>query len=202
LTQYFFADESGNPSAERKTQPYFVIAMAELSDRGRIFEFQTIRKRLNLASSFEFHYYHMTAIQKRIFFEGMIPLSFRVRAAVILKDDLPPFYRDFSPFDLTVYLFAQIILRAPVEAINNDILIIDSATDAFRTSLRIRLTEACNRINRPRPFKKIAASTPINDDGLQLADMLAGAIREYTWKNVPAYFQTFSGKVADLWMVK
>lgn len=200
--QYFFADESGNPAVHNKIQPYFVVAMVELSDREPIPEFRIIRKTLHLASSFEFHYYHMTAIQKHAFFEGILLFPFRLRAAVVLKGKLSAFYHELGAFDLTVELFARLTLRASPNEINNDILVIDSATDAFRTALRIRLTEECSDINRPRPFKKIASSSPNNDNSLQLADMLAGAIREYAWKNNPIYFQTFEDKVADLWMVK
>jgi len=202
MTQYFFADESGNAAGYTpKTQPYFVIAMAEVSNREAIAQFQTIRQRLHIASSFEFHYYHMTATQKQAFFEGVLSIPFRVRAAVVLKNNAPIFYRSLNAFNLTVELFARLTLRSAPEEIGNDILVVDGATDAFRAALRIRLTEECNLINRPRPFKKIAASTPRNDDGLQLADMLAGAIREYAWKNDAAYFQTFADKVVDLWMI-
>lgn len=145
--------------------------MAGLPNREPIPEFQAIRKTLHLASSFEFQYYHMTAIQKRVFFEGVLTLPFHLRAVVVLKERLPAFYRELGAFGLTVELFARLTLRASREEINNDILVIDSATAAFRTALRIRLTEECNRANRPCPFKKIAASNPGNDDGLQLADL-------------------------------
>jgi hypothetical protein len=53
-----------------------------------------------------------------------------------------------------------------------------------------------------RPFKKIVAADSSRDDGLQLADMLAGAVREYVWNNDPTYQRSFSNNIVDMWHVK
>jgi len=86
--------------------------------------------------------------------------------------------------------------------ISKDILVIDGATDALRSALRIRLSEECRKISRVRPSKKIVTASSHKEDGLQLADMVACAIREKVWENRPAYYATFAAKVADLWHVK
>ncbi len=40
-----------------------------------------------------------------------------------------------------------------------------------------------------------------NEDDLQLADMIAGAIRQYVMGEGGGYGKTFASKVADLWIV-
>ena len=47
-------------------------------------------------------------------------------------------------------------------------------------------------------FAEIITTDSRFDDGLQLAEMLADAIRQQAWAKQPAYAHTFSNKVADL----
>src|SRR4030066_17243 len=60
---------------------------------------------------------------------------------------------------------------------NNEKLVIDGATPAFCRDLRVQFTERCKREERIRPFKNIIGANSKSEDGLQLADMVAGAIR-------------------------
>ena len=203
MTQYFYVDESGDPGLHKyKSSPYFVIAMVQMPDWKPIDELATLRKALHLLPSFEFHYAKMSPVQRQAFYKAVLSVPFRVRAAVILKDEAPLIYRDLNGFDLTIELLTSLTLRASALDISNDILVIDGATDALRSALRIRLSEECRKIKRVRPYKKIATAISRKDDGLQLADMVAGAIREKVWENNPAYYRTFTRKTVDLWSVK
>lgn len=203
MTQYFFVDESGEPGFHKfRGSPYFILAMVQTPDWKPIDEFAALRKELHLSRSFEFHYAKMTSKQRQAFFQAVRPVYFRVRAAAILKDEVPLVYRGLRGPNLTVELLAKLTLRASPLDICNDILIIDSATDALRSALRIRLSHECRTLNRERPFKKIVTASSHREDGLQLADMIAGAIRDMVWNDQHACFRTFVGKIADLWEVK
>ena len=96
-------------------------------------------------------------------------------------------------------LLVGLTLRASALDIINDVLVLDDAPDRFIQSLRVRFTQTCRQEKRERPFKKIISSKSTYDDGLQIADMIAGAVRQFIWENNPVYFQTFAGKVVDLW---
>ena len=74
-------------------------------------------------------------------------------------------------------------------------------TDALRSNLRIRLSQDCRKIRRVHPYKKIATAGSRVEDGLQLADMVAGAIRDKALGNNATYYRTFARKVVDLWEV-
>jgi len=203
MTQYFFVDESGEPGFHKfRGSPYFILAMVQTPDWKPIGEFAALRNELHLSRSFEFHYAKMTSKQRQAFFQAVRPVYFRVRAAAILKDEVPLVYRGLRGPNLTVELLAKLTLRASPLDICNDILIIDSATDALRSALRIRLSHECRTLNRERPFKKIVTASSHREDGLQLADMIAGAIRDMVWNDQHACFRTFVGKIADLWEVK
>jgi hypothetical protein len=144
----------------------------------------------------------MSAAQKQAFYQAVIPVAFRVRSAVLLKDELSALYRQMSGFDLTVDLLTHLTLRASPLDIGNDILVMDGATDALRSALRVRLSQECRKINRVRPFGKIATASSRREDGLQLADMVAGAIRDHALGRNFEYRQMFARKIVDLWEVR
>jgi len=203
MAQYFYADESGEPGLKSpRGSTYFVIALAQMPSCESIFELAALRKELRLAPSFEFHYAKMSALQRQAFYQASASVEFRVRAAVVLKDELSAFYREMNGFEFTIELLARLTLRASPLDIGNDILVIDGATDALRSALRIRLSQECRQSNRIRPFSKIATANSRKEDGLQLADMVVGAIRDYALGHNSAYRQTFIKKIVDLWEVK
>jgi hypothetical protein len=96
-------------------------------------------------------------------------------------------------------LLTRLTLHASPLEITNDILVLDSAPESLLKSLRIHFTRAYKQQKRERPFKKIVSSDSKHDDGLQLADMVAGAIRQFIWENDSTYYRLFAKKVVDLW---
>jgi len=176
--------------------------MAQLPNREPIAELTALRRELRLATNFEFHFYQLSSGQKERFFRAIQPLSFRIRAASLIKSSVPLELRNLNSTELAMDLLTRLTLRASPLDIANDILVLDNAPDSFLKSLRVHFTQAYKHEQRERPFKKLVSSDSRHDDGLQLADMVAGAIRQYVWGDDPAYYRMFSKKVADLWSVK
>jgi len=202
MTQYFFVDESGEPGFHKlSASPYFVLAMVQTPSWEPIDEFVELRKGLHLPPTFEFHYAKMSFPQKQAFYQAAQSISFRVRTAIVLKEKAPYLYREHSGFNMIIELLVHLNLRASPLDICNDILIIGGATDTLRSTLRIRLSQECRKIRRERPFKKIAAASSRVEDGLQVADMVAGAIRDMALGHTHVYYRTFAKKVVDLWEV-
>jgi len=197
--QYFFVDESGDAGLTNQGSAYYVVAMVQLPNREPLTELVALRQKLHLSPNFEFHYYKMNARQKGEFFQAVNPLAFRVRAAALIKSHLPLKFQSISSTELTTSILVNLTLRASPLDIANDVLVLDDAPDRFVQSLRIHFTQAYQQMRRERPFKKIVSSKSKHDDGLQMADMIAGAVRQFVWENDPIYFKTFSNKVVDLW---
>lgn len=202
MTQYFFVDESGEPGFHRRSaSPYFVLAMVQTPSWAPIDELAELRRDLHLQPTFEFHYTKISPPQKHTFYQSVLPVLFRVRAAIVLKDRAPHQYRELTGMDMIIELLVNLTLRSSPIDICNDILVIDGATDALRSKLRIRLSQECRKIRRVRPFNKIATASSRVEDGLQLADMIVGAVRDKALGNNDAYYWTFARKVVDLWEV-
>lgn len=175
--------------------------MVKLAERAPLPEIKTLRQTLNLDSGFEFKYHTTKLRQKDFFFEMIQSLSFQIRAVVVKKQLLGGNLTQLNGQDFTTHFLAQLILRASDMEIANDILIIDSATSASIRALRLKLSEECRKANRVRPFKKIVGGDSHREDGLQLADMIAGAIRDRVIFSQERYYKTFAKNVVDLWVM-
>jgi hypothetical protein len=203
MTQFYHLDDSGDPGLEGQASStsHYVLAMVQLAERAAIPVLGDLRQSLHLPATFEFKYHRTTAFQKNLFFESTRSLPFRVRAAVLYKSDLPDGFRSLTGQELTAQMISELTFRASPLDISNDILIVDGATPAFCRLLRIRFSEACNRSGRVRPFKRIIGGDSAREDGLQLADMVAGATRQHALGTPNPYYAMFAAKVVDLWQL-
>jgi hypothetical protein len=201
MTQYFFVDESGDPGLEGEagSSSHFVIAMVQLPERMPLYPLARVRKTLGLSPTFEFKYYTTATAPKERFFRDVLSIPFRVRAAIVNKPELRSNLRYLSPLALTISSIIQLTFRASELDIANEILIIDGATPAFCRSLRVQFTERCKQEDRIRPYKNIIGANSRNEDGLQLADMIAGAIRLHAMNISSEHFNYISPRIVDVW---
>jgi hypothetical protein len=129
-----------------------------------------LRRELQLLSSFEFHYIKMSHVQKEAFYQAVLPVYFRVRAAVILKDEAPRMYQELNGLDLTVELLTHLTLRASPLDICNDILVIDGQQMRFvldyefgyrRSAGNLGVNVRSKRLQQQAPAQRMAYSLPI-----------------------------------------
>jgi len=201
MTYYHHVDDSGDPglSESPMSSSHFVLAMVQLAERGPLPELAAVRQALHLEPTFEFKFHKTKPRQRAVFFEAARAVSFRVRVAVVHKARLAPTYAALTGPALTVEFLTRLTMRASDMEIASDILVVDGATPAFLRALRVKLSEACRASRRVRPFKKIVGGRSSREDGLQLADMLAGAARQRALGLPPDYYALLADKVADWW---
>ena len=201
MTQYFFIDESGDAGLEghASSSSHFVITMVQLPERASLQPLVNLRKALRLPAGFEFKYHTTTPYQKDHFFKDILTIPFHARAAVIDKAAVGWMFKGFTPQKLTMELIVRLTLRSSALDISNDVLIIDGATRGFCRDLRIQFSEEYKRARRTRPFKNIIGANSKHEDGLQLADMVAGAIRLHILELSSKYFYMISPRIVDLW---
>ena len=75
----------------------------------------------------------------------------------------------------------------------------DGAVPSLLRALRIRLSEECRVRQRKRPFAKFVGANSNREDGLQLVDMIVGAMWHHVIEGNSQHFNTFARKVVDLW---
>lgn len=203
MTHYHFLDESGDPglSGVAASSSHFALAMVQLPVREPVPELARVRQLLRLSPTFEFKYHSAKPLQKVAFFEAIRKTPFRVRAVVIDKAGLDKRFAAMRGQDFAVEFIARLTVRAPAGDIANDILVIDGATLPVLRALRLRLSAECRKMGRVHPFRKIVSGNSGSYDGLQIADMIVGAIAHHVMGVASGYYKTFQKKVADLWIV-
>ncbi|MBM3128246.1 MAG: DUF3800 domain-containing protein [Chloroflexi bacterium] len=203
MTQYHFLDDSGDPglSGAVTSSSHLAVAIVQLTDTASLRELADVRRTFHFPPTFEFKY-HKTKHRHRVaFFEAIKPIPFRARAVVVDKSNLPQEFIGLKGQALTVEFIARLVLRASPLDIANDILIVDGNTPKFIRQLRIRLSQECRKTDRVHPFNKIISRDSGREDGLQVADMIAGAVRQYVMGVEREYYQAFASKVVDLWRI-
>jgi hypothetical protein len=178
---------------------HFVLAMVQLPERIPLHALVTLRKELKLPPTFEFKYHKTTTAQKDRFFKAVLAVPFRVRAVAVSKANLLAPLLNMTPQKLTIELIVRLTLRASELDIANEILIVDGATPTFCRDLRVHFTELCKQETRVRPFKRIIGGNSKNEDGLQVADMIAGALRLHAMGISNEHFRIVSTRIVDLW---
>jgi hypothetical protein len=201
MTQYFYVDESGDAGLEGQasSSSHFVMAMVQLPERAPLQPLANLRKAFNVSSGFEFKYHKTTPMQKERFFKEILMTPFRVRAVVLDKTQIGLLFNMLSSRDLMIELIVGLTLRASELDISNDILIIDGASPALCRDLRVHFTERYKSERRIRPFKNIIGADSKNEDGLQVADMIAGALRLGAMGISSEPLQLVYPRIVDLW---
>ncbi len=175
--------------------------MVQMTEHAPIPELRATREKLHLPSQFEFRFHKTTMVQKETFFKTVQTVPFRVRALVLDKSRMPEQLAGLNGQALMIELIVGLTFRASPLDIANDVLIIDGGTPALCRALRVRLSEECRKMKRVRPFSKVVGGRSRSEDGLQLADMIAGAIRQNAMGSDSSHYQTFAGKIVDIWEV-
>lgn len=176
-------DECGDPGLDlgKGASSHFTLALVQTAKRASIpalVELETL---------------------KAAFFAALRPVPFRVRIAVVDKARLPESFLAMSGQELYIHFLTELVLQVSELEIANDILVTDRATKAFRRALRLHISERVRELHRVRPFKKIARGDAANEDGLQGADMMAGAVARYIIRGDDTFYRLFRSKVVDLW---
>jgi hypothetical protein len=203
MTQYHFLDDSGDPGlgGSEGSSSHFALAMVQLAAATPLHELAIVRQQLHFPLAFEFKYFKCKPRHKAVFFQAIQSAEFRVRAVVVDKSDMPDWLSGARGERLAIELIARLATRSSELDIGTDFLIVDQATPEFRRKLRIRLSAKYHELRRVRAFKKIVGGNSAREDGLQLADMIAGAVRHFVIGDEGEYYEMFADKVVDLWRV-
>lgn len=203
MTQFHYLDDSGDPglSGAKGSSSYFVLAMVQLAEHAPLPQLEHLRRQFHFDPTFEFKLYKTKERHRLAFFETIRTIPFRVRSVVVDKSRLGEEFTRLSGEQLTIKFIARLVMRISELDLANDTLIVDGTVPVFRHKLRVRLSQECRRLGRPRLFGKIIGGDSNREDGLQVADMIVGAIRLHATGVRSDYYETLASKVVELWHV-
>jgi hypothetical protein len=204
-TVYAFMDESGDAgsSVRKGASPHFVLVLVETTDPEQLhIALDNLREKLNLARHFEFHYHKTQMSWARAgFFALLRSLDVRVRAAVLDKTKLTTAER-WRKQQMYEYILSELVKRSAPSDLHDAILVIDgerqTSNEPFLRGLRQAMTRLGEMQHRGRIFKSIVLKEAKREDGLQFADMIAGAIADGVKHGESPYDLAIAEKLAIL----
>ncbi len=198
--KYAFVDWAGDAGFKFRlgSSRYLVIAAIFCDDYDQLKnDLASLRQRWGLKQGFVFHYIKASRKIKPAFFKTLADTTFTAKVLVVDKPQLPhPFWK--MPGQRVVnHFIAELVVGAPKEVVEGANLIFDEQRDATKIIRGLRV--AISAQLRIRKFdyylKKVTARPAKDEDGIQVADMIAGAAFEEVMGKRASHLQSLSGKI-------
>ncbi|MEK7327986.1 MAG: DUF3800 domain-containing protein [Chloroflexota bacterium] len=135
-----------------------------------------LRGGYKLGDNFYFHFKNASELIKPAFFSLLAQTDI---TAVVLRVDKPALKQEWRKMrgdNLVAHFVAETVAEMPAELIDGAVLLIDGSRDEVALQQRIRATVSAKlRRVGSTLLKDIRVRPAREEDGLQVADMLAGA---------------------------
>lgn len=176
-----FADESGDPGRKVKegSSLYFLVALVTFEDNNEALDcdrrIDLLRKQLNLAPAFEFHFSSNSARVREQFLQAVAPYPFFCHTFALNKDRDRLYGQGFV-FKESLYKFAARMTfeNAKPYLVNAKVVIDGSGGRQFRDELSAYLRKRIISQEGRRLIRSVRIQRSAGNNLLQLADYVAG----------------------------
>lgn len=177
-----FVDESGDPGLkiDKGSSEYLIVALVlfeENEDAGDCdLRINLVRKELGLPEYFEFHFNKNHPSIRKAFLEAVARYSFWYLGIVINKKKL---YGKGFQYKESFYKYAtSLVFENAKSRLDEAIVTLDgSGSRDFRKQMQAYLMKRINEEKGPsKRIKRVKVQKSLNNNLIQLADMVAGAI--------------------------
>ena len=181
--RYLFLDWAGDPgtrfgegSSERLV--FVVVLCSEYSDLRQ--SLSELRRALNLPQDHEFHYIETPRKMREVFFQTLAEVPLTAKALVVHKRQLAQTLTRVRGRDILGRFIAELMVKVPPVGVRDAILLVDDdkVASVLTRTIRVSISRAMRAKGIARGLKKVKGRPSHQEDGLQVADMLAGAIAE------------------------
>ena len=177
-----FVDESGDAGLkiDAGSSEYFIVTLVLFEDRDEALradeQINTLRKELDFRLDFEFHFNKLNSALRERFLAAVAPHGFFYHSIVINKAKLTG--KDFQ-FKDSFYKYAcSLVFENAKPYLDSATVVIDgSGSREFKRQLTAYLKKRINdRHGDYQHIKKVKIQDSKNNNLLQLADMICGAV--------------------------
>src|SRR5436190_21734398 len=200
MMKTIYLDWSGDPGFKFRSGASRYLAVACVTDSVPLAgALNYLRERHSLGKTFYFRFTDVSNFIKPVFFSALTSLDFQGVVLRVEKARLGPEFRRRRGLELLAYFVAETVCYMPESSPKARTLIFDGlrSEHALTQTLRVSISAGLRARGLP-PLKRVAACPAREYDGLQVADMLAGAAAsEHLADN--AFFGSLRVKVAMIY---
>ncbi len=155
------------------------------------------RREREVGARFHFHYADVSKKVRSAFCAMLVDVPFTARVIVVDKGALPDVWRRVRGQRMIEHFVAEAVVGSEREVVESAVVIFDSPRRETKTirGIRVaisRLLEARELEYRP---KKVTAWPAAEEDGLQVADMIAGMTLDEMTGGTPGYLKQLREKL-------
>lgn len=182
MRAYGFVDWSGDTGFKFSSgsPTFFIITLISSENYADLREqLRKLKEQLGLPISYEFHFVHSSKTIRTAFFTVLAHCDWEGAGLIVDKRKLPKEFKKMKTPDFCAFFLGHLLARAPLDWIEVKRLLVD---DSSKNSPIIRgMKLAASPVLLARGIKrtpKVRGEAAHLSDGIQIADMLAGALKE------------------------
>jgi len=181
VPKYLFLDWSGDVGFKfgRGSSEYLVLALVSSTDYSQVrMTLAFLRTELELSPLFEFHYRQTPPEVREAFFDVLTGLPFSSEILVVHKPSLPPWFVRMREAEIYGHFVSDLVLRADQTIIEQASLLVDAQRSdmVLIRGIRVAVSRALGGAEVNYGLRKVKARPAREEDGIQIADMIAGAM--------------------------
>ena len=198
--KYVFVDWAGDPGFRfREGSSQHLVMVAVLTRAYAVMRegLSMLRQRQGLAQDFYFHHADTSRLVKPFFFEALADVPFTARVIVVDKPVLPGLWRRMRGQRVIEHFVAEAVVGARREVVENAVLIFDGPRRETKTirGIRVAISRLFEERELDHRLKKVTARPAVEEDGLQVADMIAGAALDEATGGSHGYLERLGEKL-------
>jgi len=206
INMLIFIDESGDTGRRilEGSSNFFIISLVLFDDNEIALDcdkrIDLLRRELELASNYEFHFAHNSRKVREVFLNAIKPYHFTYFSIVIDKDPEKLYGPGFDCKESFYKYACHMVFTNALPYLNNATVILDkSGSPVFRRGLAKYLREKLNSEGK-KIIKKLKQQRSSSNNLLQVADYISGVINRKVQdkKNWEDYYQYISSK--EIWV--
>lgn len=184
-----WAGDAG-PNTERLASRFVLVSIVQVqSDESLKRRIGQLRSDLHLPPDFEFHWARIGWKNRDAYLDRVRAEDFRAWVLIVDKVLVRAEYRNLSPNEALYLWIAEAFTLLPAEATSNAELIVDVGQkgQSIARDLRVEVSRVLARRGDERRLRSARGLPAHRSDELQLADMVAGAVRAWHVEKVKDY---------------
>lgn len=198
--RFLFLDWAGDAGFKfrRGSSRYLIIAVVFTDDYQTLQDgLDRLREQWELGKGFYFHYVEASSKVRPAFFRVLVSLPFQARVLVVDKPRLSASFRTLGGQKIIQHFVAELVVGLPREMTEGATLIFDGHRRETRVTRGIRV--AISHLQKERGLdyhlKRVLPCSLIEEDGVQIADMIAGAALDQVDGTRDVHWRTLGRKV-------